>query len=397
MNIYVTGLGCISPLGMNLDENLIQLRMEKDGLVRSEYLESNYKNEKYFGEVKCDTNTLLEKIKITSNYKGLTRTDALAFLAFEEAVSQAQLSNDDLTSASTAFISASTVGGMCLTDELYKDAKSKGHDSEFANSYNCSAHTLRIAKTYRLKGITNTINTACSSSSNAIMLGMNLIRSGRITRAIVGGVDCLAKYTVNGFNALQILSDKKCSPFDNKRDGLNLGEAAAYIILEAEDACVNKTKYAEILGAGNTNDAYHTSSMSETADGVTLCMLNALADSNISNTEIDYINAHGTGTQNNDMVELTGFNNVFKNIPLFSSTKSYTGHTLGAAGALEAIYCILSMVHNEVYPSLRVSDPINQYNAFPLAHYTKDVDINTVMSNSYGFGGNCTSLIFKRV
>ncbi len=396
MDIYVTGLGCISPLGFNVEENHLQLKTERDGLVKSKYLESKYKSEKFFGEVKMDTSSLLQKVNIP-NKKGLTRTDALAFIAFDEAIHHAGLLKKDINDSSTAFISASTVGGMCLTDELYRDSNLHGKNSEYAQSYNCAAHTLRITKEYQLKGFTNTINTACSSSANAIMIGMKLIRTGRAKRAIVGGVDSLAKYTVNGFNALQILTDKKCTPFDVAREGLNLGEAAAYIVLEAEDVCIGKTKYAKILGAGNTNDAYHASAMSETADGVTACILEAIADSKISKEAINYINAHGTGTQNNDQVELTGFHNVFANIPPFSSTKSYTGHTLGAAGSLEAVYSILSIVNNEMYPSLRVTNAIPDCHKMLVMQYTNDIEINTVLSNSYGFGGNCTSLIFSDI
>ncbi|MCU4155832.1 beta-ketoacyl-[acyl-carrier-protein] synthase family protein [Carboxylicivirga sp. A043] len=396
MNIFVTGLGCISPLGFNLKENLAQLRAEQDGLVRSEYLESRYKSEKFYGEVKMDTSSLLDRINVSCK-KGLTRTDALAFVAFDEAINHAGLTKTEVESHDTAFISASTVGGMCLTDELYRDANLNTETSEYSGSYNCAAHTLRITKEYKIKGITNTINTACSSSANAIMLGLKLIRSGRVKRAIVGGADSLAKYTVNGFNALQILSDKKCTPFDSERDGLNLGEGAAYIVLEAEEACLSKEKYARLLGAGNTNDAFHTSSMSDTADGVTACIRQALQDGGMAENDIDYINAHGTGTQNNDQVELTGFSNVFKSIPPFSSTKSYTGHTLGAAGSLEAIYSILSIKHNEIYPSLRVSNAIAGFDVSPVAGYTNDITINTVLSNSYGFGGNCTSLLFGKV
>ncbi|WP_430817705.1 beta-ketoacyl-[acyl-carrier-protein] synthase family protein [Carboxylicivirga sp. RSCT41] len=395
MDIFVTGLGCISPLGFNTEQNLARLRAEKDGLVRSEYLESAYKDKKFFGEVKMNTPTLLDQLDLADR-KGLTRSDALAFAAFNEAVRHAQLKKEEIESVDTAFISASTVGGMCLTDELYRDANLNTDTSEYTESYNCAAHTLRIVEEYQLKGISNTINTACSSSANAVMMGMKLIRSGRVKRAVVGGVDSLAKYTVNGFNALQILSDDKCRPFDKGRDGLNLGEGAAYLVLESEEVCNDKVKFARVLGAGNTNDAYHTSSMSETADGVIACIQAALSDAGLTQDKVDYINAHGTGTQNNDQVELTGFRAVFEAIPPFSSTKSYTGHTLGAAGALEAIYSILGLMHNEIYPSLRVSELIDGFNAQPVATYTSNTEINTVLSNSYGFGGNCTSLLFGR-
>ncbi len=393
MNVCVTGIGCISPLGADVDTNLSMLRAAKDGLGHSKYLNSAYSSEKFFGEVDIETKRLAEMLNLES-HKGLTRTDLFAFKAFREAVASAGLTANQISSTDTAFISASTVGGMCLTDELYRDSNLQTEQSDFVDSYSCAAHTLKIVEFYSIKGISNTINTACSSSANAIMFGMRLIRTGRVKRAIVGGVDSLAKYTVNGFNSLQILSGEKCKPFDINRKGLNLGEAAAYLVLEAEDVCGKKTKLAKVIGAGNTNDAYHTSSMSDNAVGVTLCIQEALLDAGISPEQVDYINAHGTGTQNNDIVEMTGFKNVFKKVPPFSSTKSYTGHTLGAAGALEAVFSILSISNKEIYPSLNITESENAYGFSPERNYLSKIELKYVLSNSYGFGGNCTSLIF---
>jgi len=394
-NIYITGFGCISPIGLNADENLKSLRSGQDGLGKSVYLQSRYASLKYFGEVKAETDSLRNTMQF-QNIAGLTRTDLLAFKAFNEAIESARLAPMEISSRETVFISASTVGGMCLTDELYKDANFLSTGSEYVHSYNCAAHTLKIAKYFGLKGFTNTINTACSSSSNAIMMGMRLIRSGRVSRAIVGGAESMAKYTVNGFNSLQILSDSKCKPFDTERDGLNLGEAAAYLVLEDENICQGKPHYGRVIGAGNSNDSFHPSSLSENAVGVTKCMELALRDSHTLPEDVNYINAHGTGTQNNDSVELTGFANIFSNMPPFSSTKSYTGHTLGASGALEAIYCLFSLYYNELYPNLNTNHPIPGFCNSLVNHYTPEVELNCVMSNSYGFGGNCTSLLFSK-
>jgi len=394
MDVCITGMGCISPLGGTVAENRLKLQNEEDGLVRAQYLESQYASKKYFGEVKVATADLYKEMQL-KDLSGLTRTDLLAFKAFREAVSDAGLSSEELSSRKTAFISASTVGGMCLTDQLYNDSNLKSEETEFASSYNCSAHTLQIAKYFGMKGYTNTINTACSSSANAIMLGMRLIKSGRAERAIVGGVDSLAKYTVNGFNALQILSDEKCMPFDINRSGLNLGEAAAYLVLESSDLLENKKRYARVVGAGNTNDAFHTSSMSEDAVGVCSCMQIALDEAGLKPEAVDYINAHGTGTGNNDLVETTGFFKMFENVPSFSSTKSYTGHTLGAAGGLEAIFTVFSIYYKELYPSLRVNDPVQNAESTLIKTYQTNAEVSVAMSNSYGFGGNCTSLIFR--
>ena len=395
MNIFITGLGCISPIGLDVAENHKSLQQGKDGLDKSIYLQSRYASLKNYGEVKCDTLSLQNSMQL-QNVSGLTRTDIFAFKAFKEAIENAQLTLEEISSRDTAFISASTVGGMCNTQELYKDANFQSTSAEFVHSYGCAAHTLQIARVYGMKGFTNTINTACSSSSNAIMMGMRLIRSGRVKRAIVGGSESLAKFTVNGFNSLQILSNSKCKPFDLNRDGLNLGEASAYLVLEAEDICKHKPRYGRVVGAGNSNDAFHASSLSDNAIGVTKCMNLALQDANLLPQDIGYINAHGTATPNNDQVEVVGFGNVFPTIPPFSSTKSYTGHTLAASGALEAVFSLLSLNNSELYPNLHTDNPIPEHCNSLVREYTPNVELNYIMSSAYGFGGNCTSLLFAK-
>ena len=395
MKVFITGFGCISPIGLNFSENLRNLQSEKDGLDKSHFLNSRYASLKYFGEVKADTSVLQKELHL-ENVSGLTRTDLLAMMAFREAVENAGLTQVEISSRETAFISASTVGGMCNTDDIYKDANLKSTSSEFVSSYPYSRHTLRIVSLYSIKGFTDTINTACSSSSNAIMMGMRLIQSGRIKRAIVGGAESLAKFTVNGFNSLQILAENKCRPFDTERDGLNLGEGSAYLVLEAEDVCQEKNHWGRIAGAGNSNDAFHPSALSDHATGVIKCMQLALSEANISADQVNYINAHGTGTQNNDQVELSGVTKIFPVIPPFSSTKSFTGHTLAASGAIEAVYCLLSMKYNELYPNLNITNPIEGCGSSLIRKYTSGTKMDYVMSNAYGFGGNCTSLIFSK-
>ena len=192
------------------------------------------------------------------------------------------------------------------------------------------------------------------------------------------------------------MSDIPCAPFDADRKGLNLGEGAAYLILESEDVIEDKQAYAEILGYGNSNDAFHPSSLSEDAVGVVECISKALKSAQVNPNEIDDINAHGTATGINDMTELTGISKVFNGFPPFNSTKSYTGHTLAAAGAIEAVYSILSINNNELFPSLNCNTPIEPFNQFPIKEHINS-DIKTVLSNSFGFGGNCSSLIIREV
>lgn len=394
--VYVTGIGIISALGANAQENHAGLLSGKAGIGKAVHFESHYTFILPFGEVKLG-NDELKQVLALENEPGYTRTSLLAVKAFEEAIKDAGLSDDEISSFDTAFISASTVGGMCLTDQLYEDANLKSDGSEYLEAYGCAAHTLKLVEKYKINGFTDTINTACSSSANAIMMGTRLIKSGRAKRVIVGGVDALAKYTVNGFNALKILSEFPCKPFDENRDGLNLGEAAAYLVLESEEIIGNKKVYAEIAGYGNSNDAHHPSAMSDEAIGAIISMKEAIKSAGINTSEIDYINAHGTGTPNNDTVELTGIFEIFDRVPPFNSTKSYTGHTLGASGAVEAIFSIFSIQYSEIYPSLHIETNMKNFDLKPATEQQTGIPVRYVLSNSFGFGGNCTSLVLGKV
>ncbi len=393
--VFVTGMGIISAIGNNLEENLSQLKEGKSGISKAQFLKSKFVNTHHFGEAKISTAALRANLNIYD--KSFTRTDLLAFSAFEEAIKNANLSAQEISSGKTAFISASTIGGMQMTQELYNDANLLSKNSDLLESYPGHTHAQKFAKHFELSGIVDVINTACSSSANAIMNGTRLIKSGKINRAIVGGTDSLGKFTVNGFNSLGIMSETPCRPFDENRNGLNLGEGAAYLILESEEIAGNKEKYGEVLGYGNSNDAYHPSSLSDEAIGVVIAMEKALKIANLSADKIDYISAHGTATGNNDYTELTGIQKTFNRFPPFNSTKSYTGHTLAAAGAIEAVYSILSILHQELYPSLNFEEAIIPYNQKPIEKYKSNVPIKHVMSNSFGFAGNCTSLIISKI
>jgi 3-oxoacyl-(acyl-carrier-protein) synthase len=387
-------MGVISAIGNSVPENHQSL---KDGLcgIRNQLdLFPTKYNDLPFGVVQLGTLQLKEKLDCFD--KGITRTSLLALHAFNEAVEGSGLTPEQLNSFDTALIGASTVGGMCLTDELYNDAN-KNHDgSEYTKSYDCASVTLFLQQRFGIHGVVNTINTACSSSANAIMYGAMLIKHGLATRAIVGGVDSLAKFTINGFHALHILSPVKCTPFDIDRQGLNLGEGAAFLVLEREEDAAGKEVYAELSGYCNANDAYHPSSLSEQGDGPFLSMQGALVNANLAPGDIDLVNAHGTGTENNDEVESRSMIRLFETPPPFASSKGNVGHTLGAAGAVEAVFSILSIKHQEVYPNLHFKEPIASTGLVPLTAYQK-MPVRHVLSNSFGFGGNCTSLVFSKI
>lgn len=388
-------MGVISALGNSVAENRRNLANAVCGIHNElDLFPTKYSGLLPFGQIRISTAELIKTLNIPE--PGVTRTSLLALHAFNEVLADAGLSLADLQSSETALVGASTVGGMCLTDELYADANKNSNGSPYTSSYDCASVTIFLQKHFRMNGIINTINTACSSSANAIMYGAMLIKNGFAKRAVVGGVDSLAKYTINGFNALHILSPEKCTPFDENRRGLNLGEGAAFLLLEREEDIAGKKVYAELTGFCNSNDAYHPSSISDEGDGPFLSMQGALNNAKLSPEQISFINAHGTGTENNDETESRAMIRLFKEPPPFSSTKAYTGHTLGAAGAVEAVYSILSLVHQEVYPNLHFKNSIPSTGLTPVLAYKK-MPVKHVMSNSFGFGGNCSSLIFSKV
>lgn len=395
--VFITGIGIISAIGNNIKETRISLQQGISGIKKATILKSKYTNEFLFGEVPFETSILKDWGGI-SNQQGISRTEALAKIAVQQAIEDAELSKEELHSYNMAFISASTVGGMTMTDQLHNDANKIDKPSKYLSSYNVGEHAINLIKHYGIKGKSSTFNTACSSSANAIIYGTKLIKSGRSQRAIVGGSDALAKFAINGFNSLRILSSNPTMPFDENRSGLTLGEGAAYLILESEEVVGYKNIYAEVRGYGNANDAFHPSSLSEEAIGPIKSISEALNVAKLSPKDICYINAHGTGTENNDQTELTGLTKVFKNdIPPFQSTKTYTGHTLAASGAIETIFSILSLNNKELYPSLNFKTPIKNFNTYPILNYTKNHPMNYVLSNSFGFGGNCSTLIFSKI
>ena len=389
--IVVTGMGIISAIGDSVSASRRALMDGKCGIGQLEFFESKYAGLLPCAEIKID-NEILKK-KLNAQQAGLTRTDLLALHAIEEAILDADLSRDMLCTSDTALIGATTVGGMCLTDELYHDSNRPDNGSAYLSAYDCGSAFLFLQDRFQIGGIINTINTACSSSANAIMYGARLIQCGLAKRAIVGGTDSLAKFTINGFNALRILSSEICRPFDQNRRGLNLGEGAAFLVLEDQALASQKKTYAELLSFCNTNDAFHPSSLSENGEGPFLAMTGALEMAGLAPGDIDFINAHGTGTENNDESESRAMRRVFGQPPAFASTKSNTGHSLGAAGAMEAIFSVLNLWHQEIYPSLHFSEAIAATGLVPVTAY-RSTPVRQVMSNSFGFGGNCSSLIF---
>lgn len=396
MKVYVTGIGTISAIGNNVADTLDSLKARRHGIGRVSVLETAHADEIPCGEIKLTDEELLSELGIDPDKK-MNRTTLLAIKAVKEALhgSGGKIS-DDLR---TGLISSTTVGGMTTTEKYFYRFDSEPETRDWIDKLDCGDSTNDIARYIGHQGFMTTISTACSSSANAIILGSNMIKAGILDRVICGGADALSKFTVNGFNSLMLLERGHCRPFDKDRKGLNLGEGAGYVILESERAVEGhrRTILAEVAGYANVNDAFHQTASSPDGEGAQMAMKNALAMGGVTTEQIDYINVHGTGTPNNDESEGKAMKILFGNVPPFSSTKSYTGHTLAAAGGIEAVISILSIRFNSIFPNLNYQNRMDEMDTDPVTEVLENMDLKYVLSNSFGFGGNNSSLLFKKV
>lgn len=393
-DIFVTGIGTISAIGNDVSETLSSLKSQTSGIGEIEILKTSHKGAFKVGEVKLSNQDLMKRLHIPSSDAGLyTRTALLGLVAAKEAFDTAGL--DQVDPLRLGLVSATTVGGMDQTELMYQNPS----ETDFILTHPCGDSTEKIAKYLGVKGYQTTISTACSSGANAVMHAARLIQQGFIDQAVVGGIDALSRFTLNGFNSLMILDREFCKPFDNNRKGLNLGEGAGFIVIESAASIKKRDQkpLCRLTGYANANDAYHQTASSPEGEGAYLAMKAALEMNDIKPEEISYINVHGTGTPNNDLSEGTAVKRIFgENVPPFSSTKSFTGHTLGAAAGIEAVLSVLSIQHNLIYPNLNFTTPIEEIGITPEIELRTDVDIQHVLSNSFGFGGNNSTLIFSR-
>lgn len=391
MKIYVTGLGVVSGIGLGIEENIASLRKHQHGMGKVTLFPT--KLDVPVSEVKY-SNDELKRLLSLDTQKTFSRTALLGMLAAREAIDNAQL---DTASLRTGLISSTSVGGMDLSEHFYasfKKDKKQGRLREVI-SHDCGASTEMIADYLKVNDFVTTISTACSSAANAIMLGARMIKNDLLDAAIVGGTDALCKFTLNGFNSLMILDKEHCRPFDASRAGLNLGEGAGYIVLQSEKS-LRKEAYCLLSGYSNVNEAFHQTGSSPEGNGPFWSMKEAITKSDIPQEEIDYINVHGTGTPNNDLSEGLAIRRIFGDkIPPFSSVKAFIGHTLGASEGIEAVYSVLSVHHGFIYPSLNFRAPAEETGLIPETSFREGVPIRNVLSNSFGFGGNDSSLLFS--
>lgn len=397
MNIAITGLGIICAIGNDCQQVLDSLVNKKTGVGMMKYLQSCHK-ELPVGEVKLSDDELktLLGLPVESLY---SRTTLLGVVAVKQAMADAGLSADMLAGKKVVLISGTTVGGMDVTERLLRDMRdalqqpslNTQHPSpiDYIKRHDCGSTTNEIAQICGLDCEVCTISTACSSAVNSIIVGCEMLRSGEADIVIAGGSEALSKFHLNGFNTLHILDTEVCRPFDATRVGLNLGEGAGFVILQKNEA--NAKAY--VGGYGNKCDAFHQTASSDDGEGAYLAMREALESSGIDRSQIDYINAHGTGTPNNDPSESVALKRIFGNdIPLVSSTKGFTGHTTSASGIIETVICVLAMQNNFVPVSYGFSNA-DEACIHPFVGDGKNHRMDYVICNSFGFGGNDSSLL----
>lgn len=392
---YVVNTGVITAIGNNTQECKEALTRDTNIISNPSYLETYWQDELPVAEIKLSNQQLATLAGVNPAWP---RTALLSAIAVKEAWSPFK---DKVQGLRIGFLSANTVGGMDVTEKLYKDFKANNDLSNIGSiaNHECGAITELVATHFGIDDFVTTISTACSSSANSIMMAAQMIEAGMLDIAIAGGADSLSKFTLNGFNTLMILDKQACQPFDQNRRGLNLGEGAGYIVLMNETAMqqCNANAICVVSGYANSNDAYHQTASSPNGIGNKLAMQQALSKANLQPADIDYINLHGTGTANNDSSEGKAIEAVFAgNIPLASSTKSFTGHTLGASGGVEAVFSTIAIRDGIVFPNLRWETQMEDITWKPVTELKTGSDIRHVLSNSFGFGGNCSSLIFSK-
>ena len=392
MKIAITGIGMVSAIGMNYAQTLRSLLDEQSGIGAMRQLQSVH-TDIPVDEVPYSDAELKRMAGVAAD-EAIPRTSLLGIIAAREALGGVQ--------TDIAFISGTTVGGMDLTEQHWSDYKQgKATDNirlhEAGESTNCIARHLgfRIQES-GVKTFIATPSTACSSALNAIMFGANLLRTGQVKAALVGGAESLSKFHLNGFNTLMILDRQACRPFDAEREGLNLGEGAGYLLLEPEEEALARGAkiWGYISGYANTCDAFHQTASSENGEGAYRAMKGALEMAGLQPAAIDYVNAHGTATPNNDLSESAALKRVFgENMPAVSSTKAFTGHTTSASGGLEAAICVLAMNEGFVPANLRWSHTAEGL-IQPVTH-TEHKELKHVLCNAFGFGGNESVLIIS--
>lgn len=396
--VVLTGLGVVAPNGNNREAFYEALREGRSGLGDVSLLDMSLYRTQIAGEVKLQFSE-----EIAAAEHNDDRTVSLAFQALEEALLDAGLTRDDIEGlgnrAGLAF--ATSLGGNSrMMEHIKQELAGEAPAPEWLSDLNF--FTNFVARKAGIQGPVSTTASACAAGSASAGVALDMIRFGRADLMVLGGADPLTDLSIGGFHSLKSLSPNGSKPFDRNRDGLVIGEGSAMFVLERLDHAVARGAhiYAEVLGYGISNDAYHITSPDPEGGGAIRAMRMALEDAGIAPSDVDYINAHGTSTLVNDKMELGAITEVFGEHAYsvaISSTKSMTGHCLGAAGSIELATAMLAIDRNFLPPTATLDDPEEAFEGYNLIKKRgEDAQVNVVMSNSFAFAGNAACLILAR-
>jgi 3-oxoacyl-[acyl-carrier-protein] synthase II len=408
--VVVTGIGIICPLGLDTTSTWANLKAGKSGIDNITLFDTNLINTKtkFAGEVKGfePTNYIDRK-----SVRRMDRFSQFAVVAAKEALTRANLPINPDTSNDIGIFIGSGIGGLTTLYEQTKILIEKGVDrvSPFLVPMMISdMAAAQISIMLGIKGPNLCITTACSSGSDAIGAAYEFIKRGNAPVMLAGGSEAIINpIGIGAFNALNALSTRNDNPklasrpFDADRDGFVIGEGSCVLVLEDLDHAVKRDAriLGEIIGYGASGDAFHITEPAEDGNGAVRAMQTALANAGVNTTDIQYINAHGTSTQLNDKVETKAIKKIFGEyafkIPV-SSTNSMTGHMIGAGAALEAAICILTISNSVIPPTINYTTPDPNCDLDYVPNVARHTVVNTAMSNSFGFGGHNSVLVFRK-
>lgn len=392
VRIAVTGAGIICSIGRNKDEVWRSIRESRAGIAKL----TRFPGETFPTDMAAEVAADLDLPIPRREAKRMSRTDLLAIIAAKEALDQAN-ERSPLRLERAVVATGTSTGGLLEGEEYYFRRLVRGRDRAPASrvlQQPTSAPGDAVARAFRAGGGVISNATACASAGAAIGMALDFLRSRHADVAIAGGSDALCRLTYSGFNVLQAVDPAPCAPFSAERKGITLGEGAAYLVLERWDDAVARGAeiLAEIAGYGASCDAHHPTAPHEQGRGAEAAMREAMGGQ-----QVDYVNAHGTGTLLNDSAETNAIVAAVGTATPVSSSKSYFGHTLGASGAVEAVITVLSLLHQLAPPTLRLDSAASDCTLDYIPHTPRPMAMASALSNTFGFGGSNVSLHFRRV
>ena len=405
--VVITGVGAITPIGNNVDSFWEGIKCGKNGIDEISSFNTENMKVKMAAEVKSfDPSEFIDKKEV----KRMDRYTQFALIAAEESIKDSKLDFNTLNKERVGIMFGSGIGGLCTIENQIRNLVAKGPNRVSPLTIPMAISNIAsgtIAIKYGILGSVLSLTSACATSTHCIGEAYRSIKNGYSDIIITGGAEAsICEFGISGFQSLTALSksedkNRASIPFDKDRNGFVMGEGAGSLILEDLDSALKRGAkiYAEIVGYGSTCDAYHITSPCLDGDGAYRAMRDALIDADITPDNISYINAHGTSTEINDKVETLAIKKALGDYYMnsyVSSTKSMTGHLLGAAGAIEAIVSIKSLQDNFVPATINYVNKDDDCDLNLVVNEGKEVNVEYAMSNSLGFGGHNGSLIFKK-